>query len=72
MSTASPKQATLKLVQRLSDDASFEDIQYQLYVLQQIEEGLKDVEEGRTIPHAEVREQMSRWMGDADSAESRG
>ena len=70
MLATSPKQATLKLVQRLSDDASFEDIQYQLYVLQQIEEGLEDVEEGRTIPHAEARERMSRWLGGADSAKS--
>ena len=62
MPATSPKQAALNLVQRIADDASFEDIQYQLYVLQQIEAGLKDVGEGRTVSHTKAREHLSRWL----------
>ena len=57
------KQEVSKLLTRLSDDCSLEDIQYHLYVLQKIERGLKDVEEGRVYTQEEVEEQMAKWLG---------
>ena len=64
MPATSPKQAARRLVDRLDDDATFEDIQYELYVVQQIERGLREVEEGKTIPHQEARAHLSRWLSD--------
>ena len=64
MPATSPKQAARRLVDRLDDDASFEDIQYELYVVQQIERGLQEVEEGRTVSHTEARAHLSRWLSD--------
>ena len=58
----SPKQATLQLVERLSDDVTFEDIMYELYVLQKIQRGLRDVAEGRVVSHEEAKERLSRWL----------
>ncbi len=58
----SPKQATLDLVQRLKDDVTFEDIMYELYVLQKIQRGLNDSAEGRTLTHEQARQRLSRWM----------
>lgn len=69
MPTLSPKQATLDLVQRLDDDASFEEIQYRIYVLEKIEQGLRDVEAGRTHTQAEVRMHLRRWLGPDGSSE---
>ena len=63
MPTTSPKQAARRLVERLEDDASFEDIQYELYVVQQIERGLRDVEGGRTVSHEDARGRLGRWLG---------
>lgn len=63
MPAISPKQAARRLVDRRDDDASFEDIQYELYVVQQIERGLQDVEAGRTVTHEEARRRLSRWLG---------
>ena len=57
----SPKQATLDLVQRLKDDVTFEDIMYELYVLQNIQRGLNDSAEGRTLTHEQARQRLSRW-----------
>lgn len=62
MTTVSPKQATLRMVRRLADNASFEDIQYELYVLQNIQEGLRDVEQGNTVSHEEARRQLCGWL----------
>ena len=61
-STLSAKQASLRLIERLEDDVSFEDIIYELYFLQKVERGLRDVEEGRTFTHEEVRKEFEQWL----------
>ena len=54
----SVKQATLQLVERLNDDVSFEDIIYELYVLEKIQRGMKDAEEGRVVSHEEAKQRL--------------
>ena len=46
---ATPKEAARQLIDHLPDKASWDDIMYELYVKQKIEEGLKDAAEGRVI-----------------------
>ncbi len=58
----SAKQAVIDLVERLEDDVSFEDIIYELYVLEKIQRGLKDAEEGRVVSHKEAKQQLGRWL----------
>ena len=55
---ATTKETTKQLIDHLPDKASWDDIMYELYVKQKIESGLKAVEEGRTIPHEEVKARM--------------
>jgi hypothetical protein len=55
MSQASVKEEALRLVERLPADATWEDLQYEIYVRQAVEAGLKDSREGRTVPLAEAR-----------------
>ena len=57
------KQEVSNLLNRLPDDCTLEDVQYHLYVLQKIERGLKDVEEGRIYTQEEVEKKMSKWLG---------
>jgi len=61
MSTA--KEEVRKMLDQLPDDASFEDIQYHIYVREKIERGLKDIEEGRVLSQEDVEERMSKWLG---------
>lgn len=49
--TSSPKDRSLRVIQQLRDDVSYEDIMYELNLLQKVERGLRDVQEGRTTPH---------------------
>ena len=58
----SAKQATLDLVDRLDDDVSFEEIIYELYVLEKIQRGMNDAEEGRVVSHEEAKQRLSRWL----------
>jgi len=45
-------------VERLPADATWEDLQYEIYVRQAVEAGLKDSREGKSVPLAEVRRQF--------------
>ena len=59
---ATPKEAARQLIDHLPEQASWDDIMYELYVKQKIETGLKDAEEGHVIPHEEVkRELLGTW-----------
>lgn len=55
---ATPKQAAQQLIDHLPEQASWEDIMYELYVKQKIEAGLRAVDEGRTIPHEEIKRRL--------------
>jgi predicted transcriptional regulator len=55
---ATPKQAAKELIEHLPDQASWNDIMYELYVKQKIEAGLKAVAEGRAVPHEEVKQRL--------------
>ena len=57
-----PKQTALKAIGHLRDSASYEDIMYELYVLQKIERGRKDVREGRSVSHEEAKARLGKWL----------
>ncbi len=58
----SAKEAVRRIIKQLPEQATWDDIMYELYVKQKIEEGLKAAEEGRTISHEEAKR---RLLGDA-------
>jgi hypothetical protein len=55
---ATPKQAAKELIEHLPDQASWNDIMYELYVKQKIEASLKAVAEGCTVPHEDVKRRL--------------
>ena len=56
------KAAVLKLLEQLSEEATLEDIQYHLYVLQKIKAGQEAVESGQVIPHEDVMRELAGWF----------
>ena len=63
MSNSTVKEEARRLVERLPDDATWEDLQYEIYVRQAIEAGLKDSREGRTVPLEEARRRFGLGQG---------
>ncbi|MCF6250397.1 MAG: hypothetical protein L3J75_03885 [Methylococcaceae bacterium] len=53
-----PKQAARQLLDHLPDQASWDDIMYELYVKEKIEAGLSDIKAGRTIPHEQLKAEL--------------
>lgn len=52
---AGVKQEARRIVDALPDDATWDDLMYEIYVRQAIEAGMRDSDEGRTEPVNEVR-----------------
>jgi predicted transcriptional regulator len=58
----STKEVVIKIINEMPDNATIEDIMYQLYIRSKIEAGLKELDEGRGIPHEEAMEKISKWL----------
>ena len=55
MTNATVKDEARRLVERLPEDATWEDLQSEICFRQVVEAGLKDSREGRTVPLEEAR-----------------
>jgi hypothetical protein len=60
MSTA--KEEVQSLLNKLPDDCSLEDIQYHLYVIEKVRNGLEAAESQGTVFQEEVEQRSSKWL----------
>ena len=55
---SSVKEEAKKLIDRLPDQVTWDDIMYEFYVKKKIATGIKAVEEGRIVYHEEVKKRF--------------
>ena len=60
MSTA--KEEVQSLLSKLPDDCSLEDIQYHLYVIEKVRNGLEAAEAQGTVSQEDVEQRFSKWL----------
>ena len=60
MSTA--KEEVQALLSKLPDDCSLEDIQYHLYVIEKVRNGLEAADSDGTVSHEEVERRLGKWL----------
>jgi hypothetical protein len=60
MSTA--KQQVKSLLTKLPENCSLEDIQYHLYVLDKVRQGLEDARQLGTLSQEEAEKRLSKWL----------
>lgn len=65
------KQTVHEILDRLPDDATLEQIEYQIHVRRMIERGLLDVEEGRVVSSEEAEQRMNEWIEKFNGPKSR-
>ncbi len=58
------KEEVRDLLENLPDEATFDDIEYQIYVLHEIREGIAEADRGELIEHEEVKARMTKWLGE--------
>jgi predicted transcriptional regulator len=58
MFMVSIKEEARRLIEKLPENSTWEDLMEQIYVRKTIEAGLADVDAGRTVPLKEVRQRF--------------
>ncbi|HJQ39245.1 MAG TPA: hypothetical protein VKB93_19065 [Thermoanaerobaculia bacterium] len=58
------KEEVRRLLDTLPDDASYEDIQYHIYVQQKIDRGIEASDRGDFISDDEIEQRIKRWAGE--------
>jgi hypothetical protein len=58
----STKEAVVEMINRLPDDVTVSDIMAELYFRQKMDEGLKQLDAGKGIPHRQVKKKLAKWL----------
>ena len=56
------KEEVNSLLDRLPDDASIEDVQYHLYVVEKVRNGLDAAKSEGTITQEQAEEKLGKWL----------
>jgi predicted transcriptional regulator len=59
------KRVALSIIERMPEDASLEEIMYELYFRQRVDRGLRELDEGKTVPHDDVKRDLAEWRRSA-------
>ena len=57
-----PKAIAIEALKHLGESASYEDMMYELYVLQKIERGRKELRDGTTVSHDNAKSRLGKWL----------
>ena len=56
------KENVIQMIQSMPEDISLEDIMAELYFRCQVDEGLRQLDEGKGFPHEEVEKRLGKWL----------
>ncbi len=57
-----PKSEVVSMLKALPEDASLEDIQYHLYVLEKVKRGLGRAETESAITNEDAKARLEKWL----------
>jgi predicted transcriptional regulator len=60
----STKELAIRSLQELPEDATWEDVQERINFIAGVRRGLRELDEGKGIPHERVREEFAEWLTD--------
>ncbi len=60
--TNSIKKEVISLIEDLPDNITLDDIIYHLYVKQKLLKAKKDIAQGRTYSHEQVKKMAEKWL----------
>jgi len=56
------KEQIVKIIGKLPDDVGVSDVMAELYFKQQVDTGLKELDEGKGLSHQKVKERLVKWL----------
>jgi len=64
--TSNLKEEIMDLIRKLPEDVTIDDIMYHLYVKKKILSGIKELDQGKVIPHEQTMEnakkRLEQWL----------
>ena len=58
------KQIAIQTIEQLPDNATWEEIQERIRFVAGVRTGLRELDEGKGIPHDQVKEEFAEWLTD--------
>ena len=56
------KHEIIKIIEQMPEEASLADVMAELYFCQKVNSGLKELDEGKGIPHEQVKDRLRKWL----------
>jgi predicted transcriptional regulator len=58
----STKEIAIRSLEELPEDADWDDVQERINFIVGVRRGLRELDEGKGIPHDRVREEFAQWL----------
>ena len=52
----------MQTLESLPDDATWDDIQERINFVAGVRKGLRELDEGKAIPHQNIKEELQEWL----------
>ena len=56
------KEQVIRIIERMPEEVSVADIMAELYFCLKVNSGLRELDEGKGIPHEQVKEHLEKWL----------
>ncbi len=56
------KEEVSSLIERLPDDCTIEDVQYQLYFIEKVRKGLQTADAGNALTQEQTEQRLGKWL----------
>ena len=58
------KEIAIRTIEEIPEDATWDDVQERINFVVGVRKGLRELDEGKGIPHDRVREEFAQWLAD--------
>ena len=58
------KETAIHTIEELPEDATWDDVQERINFVVGVRKGLRELDEGKGIPHDRVKEEFAQWLAD--------
>lgn len=56
------KETAIQTIEKLPDDTTWDEIQERIDFIVGVHKGLRELDEGKGIPHQRVKEEFAEWL----------
>jgi predicted transcriptional regulator len=56
------KDEVIQMISSLPDEVDYDEIMAEIYFRKRVDKSLKQIKEGKTIPHEEAVKRLSKWL----------